>query len=128
MTNLTAANNARLNQILDRKWIFEHGVDTFRGCVEKGLFARSEIGEVPSAKWDRRKFNRMGAIEQREYQRKLDTMKTEYRLFWAGSAHDAYSSVPKMLFDWFNKNGIDASAQNALHHHQGQSRPDQIGV
>ena len=114
MANLTAANTARLNNILDRQWRFNHGVDTFRGCIAKGLISHATSGEVPSVRWDRRKFNRMGAIEQREYSRKLDTMVTEYRLHWAGSAHNAYSTVPKMLFDWFNKNAIDTPPRDPV--------------
>lgn len=103
MSVLTAANAARLDKILDRKWRFAHGVDTFRNCIAAGRFGKSGQMEVPSVQWDRRKFNRMDGDQQREYQRKLDTMKTVYALFWAGCPHDSYSEVPKMLFDWFNE-------------------------
>jgi hypothetical protein len=102
MTNLTAANAARLDAILDKKWRFSHGVDTFRDCIAAGKIGKSDQMKVPSVQWDRRKFNRMNSDQQREYQRKLDTMKTIYVLYWAGCPHGSCIEVPKMLFDWFN--------------------------
>ena len=102
---LSAANTARLNAALDKKYRFSHGVDTFRAMIERGAFSRSELGQTPSVQWNRRKFNRMDHRQQAEYQRKLDTMKPEYRLFNAGCPHGSWTPVPKMVFDWFNSRG-----------------------
>lgn len=101
MKNLTAANFARLNAALDKQYRFSHGVDTFRNMIEEGHYSRGEIGEVPSVQWDRRKFNRMDHRQQAEYQRKLDTMKPEYRLFNKDCPHGSFCTVPKLVFDFF---------------------------
>ena len=98
--DLSAANAARLNAALDKLWRFSHGIDTHRAMIERGYFSCAEIGETPSVQWNRRKFNRMGPREQAEYQRKLDTMKPEYRLLIAGCPYGAWVAVPKMVFDW----------------------------
>lgn len=102
MPDLSAANLTRLNTALDKPYRFSHGVDTFRAMIERGAFSHSEAGETPSVQWDRRKFNRMDARHQAEYQRKLNTVKPEYRLFNAGCPHGSWCNVPKMVFDWFN--------------------------
>lgn len=108
MTNLTAANNARLNSALDKRYSFSFGVFTFRQAIEAGYFSHAEKGEAPSVKWDRRKFNRMDHKQQAEYQRKLDTMKTEYRFFNAGCEHESYIIVPKLVFDWYSNKKINS--------------------
>lgn len=102
MPNLTAANAARLNAALDKRWNFSHGTDTFRAMIERGAFSYAEEGQTPSVAWNRRKFNRMDSRQQAEYQRKLDTMKTEYRLFHKDCPHGSWRPVPKLVFDWFN--------------------------
>lgn len=101
MATLTAANDARKSLALDKKYQFSHGVDTFRNMIEAGRFSHSEVGQTPSVKWDRRKFNRLDHAKQAEYQRKLDTMKTEYRLFYKACPHGSYCAVPKMVFDFY---------------------------
>lgn len=103
MTTLTAANAARLAAALDKRYQFSHGVDTFRGMIKAGRFSHAEAGEAPSVKWDRRKFNRMDHRQQAEYQRKLDTMKAEYRLFYNACPHGSYCTVPKMVFDFYQE-------------------------
>lgn len=105
MSNLTAANLSRLNAALDKKYRFSHGVDTYRGMIESGYFSHAEAGETPSVQWNRRKFNRMDGREQADYQRKLDTMKPEYRLFNKECPHGSFCAVPKMVFDWFETRG-----------------------
>ena len=101
MTDLTKANEARLNAALDKKYQLSHGVDTFRGMIAAGAYSHGEAGETPSVKWDRRKYNRMDHRQQAEYSRKLDTMKPEYRLFLKGCPHWSFHAVPKMLFDYY---------------------------
>ncbi len=108
MPDLTKANAARLNAALDKQYRFSHGVDTLRGMIAAGRFSRAEIGETPSVQWNRRKFNRMNHAEQAEYQRKLNTMKTEYRLYNAGCPHESWVTVPKMVFDYFQAQHIPA--------------------
>ena len=102
MPDLSAANAARLNAALDKRYQFAFGVSTFREAIAAGCYSHAEKGEKPSAKWDRRKFNRMDHKQQAEYQRKLDTMVPEYRLYNAGCPHGSWVEVPKMVFDYFN--------------------------
>ena len=101
MSNLTAANLARLNAALDKQYRFSFGVFTFRQAIEAGRFSRAEVGKKPSAQWDRRKFNRMDARQQAEYQRKLDTMKPAYRLLYAGCPHGLWVECPKIVLEHF---------------------------
>jgi hypothetical protein len=101
MPDLSAANAARLNAALDKRYRFSFGVFTFREAIESGKFSHAEQGETPSVPWDRRKFNRMGPKEQAEYQRKLNTLKPEYRLFNAGCPHGSWVAAPKIVFDWY---------------------------
>ena len=96
---LAKANAARLNAALNKPYRFSHGIDTLGAMIERGAFARAEIGQVPSVAWNRRKFNRMDARQQADYQRKLDTLKPEYRLFNAGCPHGSWITVPKMIFE-----------------------------
>ncbi len=98
-TALDKANAARENAALNKCYRFSHGIDTLGAMIERGAFCHAEIAQVPSVKWDRRKFNRMDHREQAEYQRKLDTMKPEYRLFNTGCADGSWITVPKMVFD-----------------------------
>jgi hypothetical protein len=101
MSNLTAANAARLNAALDKKYRFDDGVSTLRNRIAAGRYSRAEVGQRPSVQWDRRKFNRMDSRQQAEYQRKLDTMKTIYCLFNADCPHGSWTEVPKMVFDFY---------------------------
>lgn len=102
--NLIKANLARLDKALDRKYRFSHGIDTLRAMIEKGTFSHSEQAEVPSVKWNRRKFNRMNGYEQAEYERKLNIMKPQYQLFYKECPHGSFIVIPKMVYNWFNTN------------------------
>jgi len=101
MSNLTAANLARLNAALDKQYRFFFGVSTFRQAIEAGRFSRAEVQEIPSVQWNRVKFNRMDYRQQAEYQRKLDTTKPDYRLFYAGCPHGSSVGCPKIVLDYF---------------------------
>ena len=109
MPDLNAANAARLNAALDKRYAFTFGVYTFRQAIEAGRFSRAEAGHAPGVKWDRRKFNRMNHKEQAEYHRKLDTMKPEYRLYNAGCPYGSWVAAPKIVFDWFQARNPERS-------------------
>ena len=100
MPDLSAANAARLTAALDRKYRTEHGVRSIREMVTAGWFVSAHADEVPRVRYDRRKWNRMDAAQQQEYQKKLDQTKTEYSLRYAASEH-RYMLVPKIVHDWF---------------------------
>ena len=100
MPELTLANAARLSAALDKKYQFSHGVDTFRGMIDGGAFAYAEAATVPLVEYNRRKWNRLDARGQAEYQKRLDATKTEYRLFRSTSPY-GFTVVPKMVFDHF---------------------------
>ena len=101
MPDLTAANSARLDAALDKQYRFSFGVYTFRRAIEVGRFSHADTGQVPSVQWNRRKFNRMDNRQQAEYQRKMDALKTEYRLFNAGCPQGSWVAAPKMVYDYF---------------------------
>lgn len=103
MPDLTKANAARLTAALDKRYVFSFGESSFREAIAEGRFSRAEIGEKPSAVWDRRKFNRMDAKQQAAYERKLSTMIPAYRLYNAGCPHGSWVEAPKMVFDYFNE-------------------------
>lgn len=52
--------------------------------------------------WNRRKYNRMDYQEQRAYEKRMEKIKTEYRM---GSSKDgtAYYVIQKMLYDYLCK-------------------------
>lgn len=97
---LTAANTARQAAALDKVYRFSDVTETFRQRIERGVYAVAEAAAVPKVSYSRRKWNRMNARQQAEYERAMKETKTEYRLFYAADS-DAFSVVPKMVFDWF---------------------------
>jgi hypothetical protein len=106
MADLTHANAARLDAALDKPYRFSFGIATFRQAAEAGRFSHCEASTKPAVEWNRRKFNRMDARQQAEYQRKLDTLVPSYQLYIAGCHHDSYVECPKMVFDWFKARGL----------------------
>ena len=101
MPDLTRANEARLNAALDRRYRFTFGESSFRQAIADGRFNRAEQGTKPGAQWDRRKFNRMDGKQQAEYQRKLDSKVTVYRLYFTDCPHGSWVDAPKSVFDWY---------------------------
>ena len=106
MADLTRANAARLDAALDKPYQFSFGIATYRQAADAGRFSHCEAGTKPAVEWNRRKFNRMDARQQAEYQRKLDTMIPVYRLYNAGCPHDSFVECPKMVFDWSKARGL----------------------
>jgi len=100
MSDLNKANAARAAAALDKQYRFSHGVDTFRRMIDTGAFSCAEAATVPLVEYNRRKWNGLDARGQAEYQKKLDSTKTEYRLFYAADS-DRFAAVPKMVFDHF---------------------------
>lgn len=58
-----------------------------------------EVKEVPSVRYNRRKWNRMYWDEQREYQKKMDKKKKEYRAFPKGDS--TFFIITKTEYDYF---------------------------
>jgi len=100
MPDLNKANAARLAAALDKQYRFSHGADTFRRMIDSGVFSHAEAATVPRVEYNRRKWNGLDARGQAEYQKKLDAIKTEYRLFYAADS-DRFVAVPKLVFDHF---------------------------
>ena len=69
-------------------------------AIDSGMFNRGEVKQVPSAKYNRRKYNRMNNEEQEEYDAKRATLKPEYRLFKENSV---FTVVTKTAFNYFDK-------------------------
>lgn len=93
------ANAMRLKIQLDKP--YQGG--TLRQRIERGDYASAERAEVPRITFDRRKFNRMNEAQQAKYNKQLAETKTEFHLIRADDP-EAYTAVPKMVFDWFNEN------------------------
>ena len=105
MTDLSKANKARANIVLDQKRQFSAGIFSFREMIDKRIFNHAEVVQVPQVRYNRRKFNRMDAKEQRDYETKLAKMKNEYRLYYAQD-DGLFVSVPKIVFDYYqNRKG-----------------------
>jgi hypothetical protein len=94
---------SRNDKILDKKYRFDDGsIDTFRNKIDNHVFKRSEEKLVPSIEYNRIKYNRMNGKEQEEYERKLKTLKTQYRLYYSDS-DTVFLPVAKTIYDYFNE-------------------------
>jgi len=52
----------------------------------------------PAVKWNRVKYNRMDYAQQREYERRMDKLVPEYRLY---ISETVFYTVPKLIYDYF---------------------------
>ena len=94
-------NQSKINssQALNKLWNFrKHGVKSFKNLIDEGIIIRGEIGEKPSVKWNRTKYNRMNHAEQREYEEKLNTMVKSYELY---EEENIYWEVTKTVYDYY---------------------------
>jgi len=99
MTNIIRMNQARQLKALHKVYNWpNYGIKSHLQLIDEGCFLRGEIGQEPSVKWNRRKFNNMDYSEQKEYERKLDTMVPEYRLY---TSETSFYPVPKLVYDYF---------------------------
>lgn len=95
MNKLSPMLASRQNKALDR--IYQGGF-TFRNEIETGKITKGEVATVSKVRYNRRKFNRMDAEQQREYDRKLQETKSEYRLYCGDRE---YFTVPKLVYDYY---------------------------
>lgn len=105
MLKMEKARAARLENLLDKAICLDNGqILTWRQATEQGLFVETEIGEKPSIQFSRAKFNRMNNVEQAEYQKKLDKMVPEYRVFTQPKSEQgnrlSFYEPSKMVFEW----------------------------
>lgn len=99
--NLDKANEARKQKALLKLYRFSDGsIDNFKNRIDKGIYIKSEIGLVSSVVWNRIKFNRMTAEEQKEYEEKLNKKKKEYRLYMKD---ESFSVVSPFVYKYFNE-------------------------
>ena len=89
---------------LDKPYIFDtltekNLIKTYRWMIDNNKFFSSEIKQVPSIQFNRIKFNRMDGRQQEEYNKKLNTLKTEYRLFYED--HNTFLVVHKKVYEYF---------------------------
>lgn len=100
--NLSKANEGRKNKSLDKQWRFtDYGITSFRDLIDRGdVFDKGKIEEVPKYKYNRRKYNRMGWDEQREYDEKLKQKKTAYFLYYKGE-EGVSTEVGKFVYEYF---------------------------
>lgn len=104
MKKMNNAHEARKNKVLDTLIRYSnYGYMTRRKFIQmiydNGGFC--EVAAVPSVRYDRRKFNRMDYREQKEYQKKLDTLKKEYRAFPEGD--NTFYVITKTEYDYFSR-------------------------
>ena len=103
MAYISKALRAKANKILNKQKNYRRfGILSRREFCEKmvELGAKPVIDKVPSIEYNRRKFNRMDYVEQREYEKKLSTMKDEYRFYYPDEP-DTCAVVTKTEFDYF---------------------------
>ena len=100
MADLSKANEARANNVLDQKRQFSAGIFSFREMIDKGIFNHAELVQVPHVRYNRQKFNRMDTREQAAYNKKLAETKIEYNLYYTDRP-EVFVSVPKMVYDYF---------------------------
>lgn len=95
MSNLSAANEARLQKSLSKLYRFDGVVMPLGKYLEENKYTLVERVE-PKIEYNRIKFNRMDWNEQAAYQKKLDEKVTRY---YAKFADGSMLQVPKMLAD-----------------------------
>ena len=76
----------------------DYGLKNHMQLIDEGIFLRGEVGEVPSVQYNRVKYNRMDWYQQREYDKKLQKMVPEYRLY---TSETMFFPVPKLIYDYF---------------------------
>lgn len=81
MSNIKIAQAAKAQAALNRLVSFNGKVMPLREFIEdlrrQGYVPT--MAEVPSVKWNRRRYNNMTAAEQEEFDKKYETLKQEYR-------------------------------------------------
>jgi hypothetical protein len=84
---------------LDKLYKFDrYGVCSFRTLIHKNVFVRGEVASVPVIQYNRTKYNRMNGYEQEAYEKKLNTLKTEYRLYYTDTV---FTTVTKEVYLYF---------------------------
>lgn len=100
---LTKAQEARKQKALDKLWnLSEHGLTTYRKLIDEGKVMKGKVVEVPKYKWNRNKYNRMNHEEQREYDKKMEMRKLDYR-FYLNKDNDYFYEVPKLVFEYWEE-------------------------
>lgn len=90
--NLSPMQLGRLNAALDKLYRYSDGVRTLRANIER----LAAIGKLEKAEydgtvdWNRRRFNRMNAAEQRAYEARLKAKR-----YYTINGHH----VPKIVYD-----------------------------
>lgn len=103
MSNINKALSAKAEKFLDQLVRSKRfGVLTRRDFCKKmvELGALPKIDQVPSVKWNRRKFNRMDYKEQWEYEKRLTRTKPQYQLYYPDDT-DTCAVVTKTEYDYF---------------------------
>jgi len=98
----THLRQAKIEAVLSKKYNYSgFGILTRKEFIEKThkAGARVEQGETPSVKYNRVKYNRMDWQEQQEYEKKLNTMVPDYRLYQKGETW--FTEITKIEYDYF---------------------------
>ena len=97
-----AIKEHRINSVLDTQVFYgkELGTLTRRCWLQhmKEHGASVEVSQVPSVKYNRVKYNGMDEREHSVYDKKLEKMKSEYRLWGTSSI---FWTVTKIEYDYF---------------------------
>ena len=87
-----------MNKSLNTKCRFEDDtVESFKGRVDRGIYINKGIMYVPSVQYNRIKYNRMDGDEQKEYEKKLNTLKKVHCLYYD---KDTWQRVSKQTYDY----------------------------
>lgn len=93
---LNPLQRGRLEKSLNQRYNTPDGERSLREHIESGKYVRAEKNEVSSVKYNRHKFNRMDAAQQKEYEKRLNEKKTVYSVV---TENNAYFDIPKIVFD-----------------------------
>jgi len=89
----------KANHVLDKVFSYPEGIMSRREWLnlkkQEGWGVREDI--KPSTNYNRTKFNRMNWEEQREYQKKCDTMIPMWKLYQG----DEFYEITKTEYDYF---------------------------
>lgn len=115
---MKAAQDARINKILDTKAKYDGAVMTRREFLQhaRNLGFISKLSETNKIQFSRIKYNRMSSYkEQEEYEKKCNEMIPEYRLY---SGERTFWTITKTEFDYFNSlpNYLNQAIESPLNH------------
>lgn len=97
---LSPTMRGKQNIALSKKLRFAFGIYSWRDAIDGGNFTARQVSVENAVKYNRRKYNRMGWDEQKEYVKSLLKKKTVYSLV---NPNGHFVDCPKLVWEYAQK-------------------------